>query len=166
MILWHLTQVTFVSSRDHLPGLGEQSASKGQWNQNSAWYSIKEQDRSIFAFEVQTTDHGYNSGRSYYFGTRTKEERGLWVSKMQESITACKLKRQAEENSRWILAQILCKRFYDSDFLQGCVAFLIFGNFVANVAQSELQPIAGIYADSAFTSVDTFFTGCPMPIKC
>uniref|UniRef100_A0A7S0QNQ4 EF-hand domain-containing protein n=1 Tax=Cryptomonas curvata TaxID=233186 RepID=A0A7S0QNQ4_9CRYP len=153
-----LHEVTFVSSRDHLPGLGEQNESKGQWNQNSAWYSIKEQDRNIFAFEVQTTDHGYNSGRSYYFGTRSKEERGLWVSKMQDTITASKLKRQAEENSRWTLAQIHCKRFYDSDFLQGCVAFLIFSNFVANVAQSELQPIAGSFADSSFTNVDTFFT--------
>jgi hypothetical protein len=153
------TQVTFVSARDHLPGLEEQGESRGHWNQNSAWYSIKEQDRNIFAFEVQTSDYGYNSGRSYYFGTRSKEERGMWVSKMQDTITASKLKRQAEENSRWTLAQIRCKRFYDSDLLQGCVAFLIFGNFVANVAQSELQPTPGSSADSSFTSVDTFFTG-------
>ncbi len=153
--------MTFVSSRDHLPGLGEVNESKGRWNQNSAWYSIKEQDRNIFAFEVQTIDDGYNSGRSYYFGTRSKEERGLWVSKLQDTITASKLKRQAEENSRWMLAQIQCKRFYDSDFLQGCVAFLIFSNFIVNIAQSELQPTPGSNADSSFTSVDTFFTGNP-----
>ena len=113
----------------------------------------------MFAFEVQTEDDGYNSGRSYYFGTRDKEERGLWISRLQDAIIACKKKKLAEESTAFDIAQIRCKRFYNSDFLQGIVAFLIFGNFVANVAQSEMQPTPGSSADSAFTSLDTFFTG-------
>lgn len=151
-------QVTFVSSRDQLPGLAE-SSSKANWNKNSTWYSIKEQDKNMFAFEVQTADHGYNSGRSYYFGTQTKEARSVWVSRLQDAVMACKKRKLAEENSKLAMAQIRCKRFYDSTFLQGVVAFLIFGNFVANVAQSEMQPTPGSSADSSFTSLDTFFTG-------
>ena len=50
------------------------------------------------------------------------------------------------------------KEVYDSNLVQGFVAILIFGNFLANAAQSELLPERGTTEDRIFHVVDLTFT--------
>ena len=160
--LRYTEQVTFVSKRDQVPGLNASSSPRQQsvgWNQSAAWHQIKEKDEKIFAFEVQTHEEGYNSGRSYYFRAETQERRNEWVAAIGDAVTACKLRKQAANSSKLRLARIRCKKIYDSGTMQGFVACLIFGNFIANVAQAEVQPEAGSLQEASFNASDTFFTG-------
>ena len=53
---------------------------------------------------------------------------------------------------------IQVKAVYDSFYVQGFVAILIFGNFLANAAQSELLPERGTEQDQIFNIIDLTFT--------
>ena len=53
--------------------------------------------------QVQTSEQGYNSGRSYYFGVPSQEERALWVDGIKKAIESAAI---AERRRTGILNRV------------------------------------------------------------
>ena len=112
--------------------------------------------------QVQTSEQGYNSGRSYYFGVPSQEERALWVDGIKKAIESAAI---AERRRTGILNRVRLRASsaYHSRWVQGLVALLILANFVSNATQCQLLPPPGSATDSLFNTVDLFFTGARPP---
>jgi hypothetical protein len=149
------------------------------------WGSIKDQDKSIHAFEVisltpyfhpghtvivslicstmqvQTSEKGFNSGRSYYFGASSPQERLAWVDAIRAAVKSAEISFRRRNTSLTTRMRQKTKAFYQSGQFQTLVALLIFANFVSNATQSELQPQPGSVLDNMFNTIDIFFTSEP-----
>ena len=112
--------------------------------------------------QVQTSEQGYNSGRLYYFGVPSQEERALWVDGIKKAIESAAI---AERRRTGILNRVRLRASsaYHSRWVQGLVALLILANFVSNATQCQLLPPPGSATDSLFNTVDLFFTGARLP---
>ena len=53
--------------------------------------------------QVQTSEQGYNSGRLYYFGVPSQEERALWVDGIKKAIESAAI---AERRRTGILNRV------------------------------------------------------------
>jgi len=160
-----LHEVSNVFERNKIPNIiekGHADHSASAWKQPLDWNAVQEmmEDRltSIHAFEVQTSERGFNSGRSYYFRTQTTEQRDAWVDVLKEAVKRAKRRKVAQESSIFRTAQARVREVYDSSAAQGLVALLICSNFVINAAQAEVQPAEGSYEEEVFGYLDTAFT--------
>jgi hypothetical protein len=75
------------------------------------------------AFEVQTIENGYNSGRTYYLKAPSEEAGDSLCEELTRN--AKRAKDAADASTRFQKAQNAVLAFYDSTPFQMCVAFLI-----------------------------------------
>jgi hypothetical protein len=108
--------------------------------------------------QVQTSEKGFNSGRSYYFGASSPQERLAWVDAIRKAVKSAEITSRRRNSSLMTRLRHRTKALYQSGQFQALVALLIFANFVSNATQSELQPQPGSVVDNMFNSIDLFFT--------
>jgi hypothetical protein len=75
--------------------------------------------------QIKTDREGHNSGRTYYFRTKTPDEDGQLVTTLSRLAKSAKIK--AENKSRFQRNQLHVRTVYNSQPFQYLIAALIFG---------------------------------------
>ena len=160
-----LELVRLVSSRKSeddadSPGTTDVLKAKGarEWERIEAAASdAKDFDMdAVFIVRMKAED-GVSDGRPYSFRARSQEEKEDWIREIKSAVHRGRQKRLAQAS---ILQRIQrsARRVYASSPFQSLVAVLIIANFIANAAQSELQPDAGSSQERIFSYIDMAFT--------
>jgi hypothetical protein len=108
-------------------------------------------------FIVHVVGEESSSDRAYSFRTRSQAEKEEWIREIKQTARRAKQRRLAA-GSPLLRLQQTARRVYVSSPFQSLVALLIVANFIANAAQSELQPASGSTEDVIFSHIDMIFT--------
>ena len=83
----------------------------------------KEDATQRHCMQIATIPTGYNSGRTYYVATRSKERLVTLINKLKKYAET--ERTRAEASSLFRKMQLNVRRQYESNFVQGAMALMI-----------------------------------------
>jgi len=123
-----------------LPFAGARKQRQDNLNDSDSKFVTEQvHEGAFFVIEVHTSVEGFVS--VVFFRSRDQELLFLWAEEIDRYSRACQHINSLISNSAFQRAQKAVGLWYASDPVQIAVAILIFGNFIANAAQSELVDI-------------------------
>ena len=142
-------------------GSDVQPASRASLLRNMATrHNMQEaQATELYMIQVRTVEAGYNSGRTYYFDTRSEELCTEWLQLLRKEADQAVVQKMAGPSVIQKL-RFRLRRFYWHVVVQSTVALLIFLCFIVNILQTELSGNGGSddETDGAFAVLEYFFT--------
>jgi len=117
---------------------------------------------NLKVIKIKTELDGYNSGRIYYFRTRSDASTDVDIEEIVEELgrLAVESRINAENKSRFERNQLLVRRMCCSSMYQYMTALLITMNFVANATEAQMSESLSdeTVDENIFKNLDVFFT--------
>ena len=120
------------------------------------WLQMATDGMQAHVLSVKTYGEGVLAGRVLQFCLDTDDDVNLWVEQVSQAVKQIHKKTQSQTTLAK-RTQDFAYTIYHSNGMQTCVAVLIFLNFVANVAQAEMQPEEASDIDTLFSVLDVVF---------